>query len=147
MRLATMITSRGLRLHVRGRTGYVDVADATGDPALASLRGLLARGALDAARDLEGRDSDQEGRGELSAGLGLCILGFGEEGEARPDEPPQRASDELQDRQDRDDGQHRQTLGRCLQRRRNTVVRTIKKRRYRIKSEVMTCVIARSLCV
>jgi acylpyruvate hydrolase len=56
MRLATMATPRGLRLHVRGRTGYVDVADGTGDPALATLQGLLTAGAMDAARTLA--DSD-----------------------------------------------------------------------------------------
>jgi 2-keto-4-pentenoate hydratase/2-oxohepta-3-ene-1,7-dioic acid hydratase in catechol pathway len=52
MRLATMVTPRGLRLHVRARSGYVDVADGTGEPALASLRGLLEADALDAARGL-----------------------------------------------------------------------------------------------
>jgi 2-keto-4-pentenoate hydratase/2-oxohepta-3-ene-1,7-dioic acid hydratase in catechol pathway len=52
MRLATLITPRGQRLHVKGRSGYVDVADALGDAALSTLHGLLAAGALDAARDL-----------------------------------------------------------------------------------------------
>jgi len=61
MRLATMITPRGLRLHVKGRTGYVDVADATGDPGLATLRGLLDTGALEAARELADRDGAQFG--------------------------------------------------------------------------------------
>jgi len=61
MRLATFATPRGLRLHVRARSGYVDVADATGDPALRSLRALLDAGpaAMDAARgltDLDGAD-------------------------------------------------------------------------------------------
>jgi 2-keto-4-pentenoate hydratase/2-oxohepta-3-ene-1,7-dioic acid hydratase in catechol pathway len=59
MRLATMATPRGLRLHVRGRTGYVDVADGTGDPALATLRGLLEAGAMDAARALADRDGTE----------------------------------------------------------------------------------------
>ncbi len=56
MRLATMVTPRGQRLHVRARTGYVDVADATGDPALATLRGLLEAGAIAAARELTGHE-------------------------------------------------------------------------------------------
>jgi len=61
MRLATFATPRGLRLHVKARSGYVDVADATGDPALRSLRALLDAGpaAMDAARgltDLDGAD-------------------------------------------------------------------------------------------
>jgi acylpyruvate hydrolase len=61
MRLATIATPRGLRLHVGGRTGYVDVADATGDANLASLQGLLDAGpaameAVRAASDTDGAD-------------------------------------------------------------------------------------------
>jgi 2-keto-4-pentenoate hydratase/2-oxohepta-3-ene-1,7-dioic acid hydratase in catechol pathway len=56
MRLATMVTPRGLRLHVKTRSGYVDVADGAGDQALSSLRGLLEADAMDAARSL--LDSD-----------------------------------------------------------------------------------------
>lgn len=59
MRLATLVTPRGLRLHVKGRSGYVDVADATGDPAFATLRGLLDANAMDTARDLVDRDGNQ----------------------------------------------------------------------------------------
>lgn len=44
MRLATIVTSAGQRLHVAGQDGYVDIAAATGDPALASLGGVLAAG-------------------------------------------------------------------------------------------------------
>ncbi len=60
MRLATISTAAGLRLHVLGRSGYVDVGDATGDPRLASLRSFLEAGrpAMDAARGL----ADREGR-------------------------------------------------------------------------------------
>jgi 2-keto-4-pentenoate hydratase/2-oxohepta-3-ene-1,7-dioic acid hydratase in catechol pathway len=52
VRLATIITPRGLRLHVAGANGYVDVADATGQPELASIGPMLVAGApaLDAAR-------------------------------------------------------------------------------------------------
>ena len=58
MRLATMVTSRGLRLHVRGDNGYIDVADATGNPAYASLGAVLAAGeaGMAAVRSITGRD-------------------------------------------------------------------------------------------
>lgn len=58
MRLATIATSRGLRLHVKARSGYVDVADATGDPLLSSVGLLLEAGppALDTIRGLLDRD-------------------------------------------------------------------------------------------
>ena len=58
MRLATIATSRGLRLHVKARSGYVDVADATGDPLLSSVSALLEAGspALDMIRGLLDRD-------------------------------------------------------------------------------------------
>jgi acylpyruvate hydrolase len=54
MRLATIVTPAGLRLHVQGGSGYVDVGAATGDPALSSLRGLLDAGpvAMDSVRGL-----------------------------------------------------------------------------------------------
>jgi len=63
MRLATIATPRGLRLHVRARSGYVDVADVTGDPALQQLSSLLEAGpaAMDAARRLEQLDGTQFG--------------------------------------------------------------------------------------
>jgi acylpyruvate hydrolase len=41
VRLATIARADRPRLHVRGRSGYVDVAEATGDARLASLDGLL----------------------------------------------------------------------------------------------------------
>ena len=44
MRLATIMTPRGLRLQVAGTSGYLDVADETGEPGYASLAGLLAAG-------------------------------------------------------------------------------------------------------
>lgn len=64
MRLATINTPRGLRLHVRAHSGYVDVADATGESAFAALHGLLTGGpaAMDAARalmDLDGAEFDE----------------------------------------------------------------------------------------
>jgi acylpyruvate hydrolase len=44
MRLATVRSPRGARLHVRGASGYVDAGDATGDERLSTLMGLLALG-------------------------------------------------------------------------------------------------------
>lgn len=63
MRLATVVTEDGLRLHVRGRTGYVDVGHATGDERLSDISAVLGGGGevLDLVRGL----SEQEGR-ELS---------------------------------------------------------------------------------
>jgi acylpyruvate hydrolase len=44
VRFATVRTDRGLRLHVKGSEGYVDVADATGDETLSTLAGLAHAG-------------------------------------------------------------------------------------------------------
>lgn len=51
-------TGTGPRLHVKGRSGYVDAAEATGDPRLSSLQHVLAAGppAMDALRALQDRD-------------------------------------------------------------------------------------------
>jgi acylpyruvate hydrolase len=61
MRLATIATPRGLRLHVKARTGYVDVADATGDTRLGSLRSVLDAGpaASEELRGLLDRDGEE----------------------------------------------------------------------------------------
>ena len=58
MRLATIVTVQGPRLHVRGRSGYVDVANGTGDPRMSALKYVLDTGepAIGAIRALEGRD-------------------------------------------------------------------------------------------
>ncbi|MGH9066619.1 MAG: fumarylacetoacetate hydrolase family protein [Acidimicrobiales bacterium] len=63
MRLATISTSRGLRAHVRGESGYVDIADATGDERLADMTSLLegGNGALDAVRRLADRPGVEVG--------------------------------------------------------------------------------------
>ena len=50
MRLATIKTPAGYRLHVAGEDGHVDVAAATGDPGLASLHSVLAAGPAAFAR-------------------------------------------------------------------------------------------------
>jgi acylpyruvate hydrolase len=58
VRLATIVTPTGPRLHVRGRSGYVDVAAESGSPEFAALAAVLRAGpaALDAVRALSGRD-------------------------------------------------------------------------------------------
>jgi len=60
VRLATIATPGGPRLHVRARSGYVDIAEATGDPRLSSLQYVLGTGlaAMDVIRPLQ----DSEGR-------------------------------------------------------------------------------------
>ena len=67
MRLATISTAAGPRLHVLGRSGYVDVGEAAGDPRLASLRSFLEAGrpAMDAASALTDRDGRQYGPGDF----------------------------------------------------------------------------------
>jgi 2-keto-4-pentenoate hydratase/2-oxohepta-3-ene-1,7-dioic acid hydratase in catechol pathway len=59
VRLATLITSSGSRLHVRAHGGgYVDVGEATGEARLASFVSFIQAGpaALEAARRLQDRD-------------------------------------------------------------------------------------------
>jgi 2-keto-4-pentenoate hydratase/2-oxohepta-3-ene-1,7-dioic acid hydratase in catechol pathway len=57
VRLATLSTPNGPRLHVRAQGGYVDIADATGDPRFAAFGTFITAGpaALDAARGLQDR--------------------------------------------------------------------------------------------
>ena len=52
MKFATIRTSQGLRLHVQGTEGYVDLAESSGNDDLVSINGLAAGGssALDAGR-------------------------------------------------------------------------------------------------
>jgi 2-keto-4-pentenoate hydratase/2-oxohepta-3-ene-1,7-dioic acid hydratase in catechol pathway len=67
VRLATIATAAGLRLHVLARSGYVDIGEATGDPRLASLGSFLAAGqpAMEAARGLADRDGREVSPGEF----------------------------------------------------------------------------------
>jgi acylpyruvate hydrolase len=67
VRLATIITPDGPRLHVRARSGYVDVGEATGNPRFASLQAFLEAGpaAMDAARALTDRDGREYGPEDL----------------------------------------------------------------------------------
>jgi 2-keto-4-pentenoate hydratase/2-oxohepta-3-ene-1,7-dioic acid hydratase in catechol pathway len=63
VRLATIVTAEGPRLHVLARSGYVDIGAESGDPRLASLGSFLATGqpAMDAARALTSRDGREYG--------------------------------------------------------------------------------------
>jgi len=58
VRLATLSGAGGYRLHVAVESGYVDVAEATGDSGLASIDSVLRAGpvALDAIRALANRE-------------------------------------------------------------------------------------------
>jgi acylpyruvate hydrolase len=71
VRLATAITPEGLRLHVRGRDGYVDVGKATGEERLSELGAVLEGGAeaLDAVR----RAAEQDGRELSEADFGPAV--------------------------------------------------------------------------
>ena len=86
MRLATIATPSGLRLHVRGRSGYVDVAAETGNPEFGALTPVLRAGpaALDAVRALSGRDGREFGPDDLGPAVPaperiLCLgVNYGE---------------------------------------------------------------------
>ena len=71
MRLATIATPAGPRLHVRARSGYVDVAEATGDPRLSSLQYVLETGlaAMDAIRALQDSGGREVGEAEFAAAV------------------------------------------------------------------------------
>lgn len=71
MRLATITTPTGPRLHVRGRSGYVDVGAETGNPGYAALAELLRAGPapLDEVRAL----ADRGGREYDPADFGPAV--------------------------------------------------------------------------
>ena len=68
MRLATIATATGPRLHVRSRSGYVDVGAESGIPELADLTELIKAGpaGMDAARALAERDGREYGPADLA---------------------------------------------------------------------------------
>ena len=86
MRLATIATPEGPRLHVRARSGYVDAAQATGDPRFATLQYVLAAGlaAADTLRPLQDLDGREVGEADFAAAVPdppriLCLgLNYGE---------------------------------------------------------------------
>jgi len=72
VRLATLITTSGPRLHVRALGGgYVDIGEATGDERFAAFGSFIAAGppALEAARGLQ----DRTGRDYLPAAFGPAV--------------------------------------------------------------------------
>jgi acylpyruvate hydrolase len=71
VRLATVITEDGLRLHVRGKAGYVDVAHATGDERLSDLNAVLSGNAE--VLDLVRSASEQDGRDLSEAEFGPAV--------------------------------------------------------------------------
>jgi acylpyruvate hydrolase len=86
VRLATIATPGGPRLHVRARSGYVDAAEATGDARLSSLQYVLQAGpsAMDTLRSLQGRDGREVAEADFAAAVPsppriLCLgLNYGE---------------------------------------------------------------------
>jgi 2-keto-4-pentenoate hydratase/2-oxohepta-3-ene-1,7-dioic acid hydratase in catechol pathway len=71
MRLATISTSDGPRLHVRGRSGYVNVAAESGEQGLRSLTAFLAGGA--ATFDVVDRLSQLDGREYAETELAAAV--------------------------------------------------------------------------
>jgi acylpyruvate hydrolase len=71
VRLATITTAQGPRLHVRGRSGYIDVADGTGDPQMSELAHVLAAGepAMSAIHRLETQDGREVAPAEFAAAV------------------------------------------------------------------------------
>jgi 2-keto-4-pentenoate hydratase/2-oxohepta-3-ene-1,7-dioic acid hydratase in catechol pathway len=67
VRLATILTPAGPRLHVRGRSGYVDVAAGTGRPEFAALAAVLraGRAGADAVLAIAGQDGRECDPGEF----------------------------------------------------------------------------------
>jgi acylpyruvate hydrolase len=68
VRLATIATPGGPRLHVRARSGYVDVAEGTGDSRLSSIQYVLETGlaAMDAIRPLVESEGREIGEAEFA---------------------------------------------------------------------------------
>jgi acylpyruvate hydrolase len=66
-----VITPAGPRLHVRGKSGHVDIADATGDARLSDLTAVLSGGPE--VLELVSRASEQEGRELAEAEYGPAV--------------------------------------------------------------------------
>jgi acylpyruvate hydrolase len=71
VRLATVLTPEGPRLHVRGRAGYIDAASATGEERLSDIGTVLA--ADGALTDLLAEASAQDGREIATSEFGPAV--------------------------------------------------------------------------
>jgi acylpyruvate hydrolase len=71
VRLATIVTARGPRLHVKARSGYVDAGEATGDERMSALQYVLEAGepAMDALRALQARDGRETAEADFAAAV------------------------------------------------------------------------------
>ena len=71
MRLATLTTAQGPRLHVRGRSGYIDVAEVTGDLRMSALSYVLGVGerAMAAIRALASHDGREVAPADFAAAV------------------------------------------------------------------------------
>ncbi len=71
MRLATIVTPAGPRLHVRGRSGYVDAAEGSQNPDYVTLAAVIegGRAALDALAPLAERDGTDYMESDLGAAV------------------------------------------------------------------------------
>ena len=71
MRLATIATARGPRLHVKARSGYVDVGEATNDERMSALQYVLEAGdpAMDTIRGLQARDGREIADADFAAAV------------------------------------------------------------------------------
>jgi acylpyruvate hydrolase len=71
VRLATVVTPSGLRLHVRGASGYVDAGQATGDERFSELNAVLEAGpeALEALAQASRQDGRELAESEFAAAV------------------------------------------------------------------------------
>ncbi|MGA7173667.1 MAG: fumarylacetoacetate hydrolase family protein [Candidatus Dormiibacterota bacterium] len=71
MRLATISTADGLRLHVHGRSGYLDAAAETGNSELSTMAGALGSGpdAWEQLRSLQSREGRAVEESEFAAAV------------------------------------------------------------------------------
>jgi acylpyruvate hydrolase len=71
VRLATIATARGPRLHVKARSGYVDVGEATNDERMSALQYVLEAGepAMDTIRGLQAREGREIADADFAAAV------------------------------------------------------------------------------